>query len=73
MKTEHFIVTGMTCGGCVNSLTQALKALKGVRSVSVTLATGETAVEYDENAIETPQLTAAVEDAGYNVELKQAG
>lgn len=67
MKTEHLTVTGMTCGGCVNSLTRALKAVAGVGDVNVTLATGETSVQYDENLTSPEQLRTAVDDAGYGI------
>jgi copper chaperone CopZ len=67
MQTEHIIVTGMTCGGCVNSLTRALKALAGVGDVNVTLATGETSVQYDEKLTSVEQLKSAVENAGYGI------
>lgn len=67
MQTEHIIVTGMTCGGCVNSLTRALKAIAGVGDVNVTLATGETSVQYDENLTSPEQLRSAVENAGYGI------
>ena len=68
MKTEHLIVTGMTCGGCVNSLTRALKTVTGVSDVNVLLATGETSVQYDENLASSDQLRLAVENAGYGIE-----
>lgn len=67
MQTEHIIVTGMTCGGCVNSLTRALKAVAGVGDVNVTLTTGETSVQYDENLTSPEQLRSAVENAGYGI------
>ncbi len=67
MKTEHIKVTGMTCGGCVNSLTRALKAVAGVADVSVLLSTGDTSVEYDENLTSPQQIKLAVENAGYGV------
>ena len=67
MKTEHLTVTGLTCGGCVNSLTQALKAAAGVQEVNVILASGETTVHYDENLSSTAQLKAAVENAGFGI------
>jgi len=72
MKTEHLIVTGMTCGGCVNSLTQAMKAITGVSDVNILLATGETSVQYDENLASSDQLRLAVENAGYGIEPNQA-
>jgi copper chaperone CopZ len=67
MQTEHLIVTGMTCGGCVNSLTRALKAIAGVGDVNVSLATGETSVQYDEHLTSSEQLRLAVENAGYGI------
>jgi copper chaperone CopZ len=67
MQTEHIIVTGMTCGGCVNSLTRALKAIAGVGDVNVSLATGETSVQYDEHLTSSEQLRLAVENAGYGI------
>lgn len=67
MRTEHLVVTGLTCGGCVNSLTRALKAVAGVDEVNVVLATGETTVSYDENSSSVAQLKAAVENAGYGI------
>jgi copper chaperone CopZ len=68
MQTEHLIVTGMTCGGCVNSLTRALKAIAGVGDVTVTLATGEASVQYDEHLTSPQQLRLTVENAGYGIE-----
>jgi copper chaperone CopZ len=67
MKTEHLTVTGMTCAGCVNSLTRALKAVAGVGDVNVTLATGATSVQYDENLTSPEQLRTAVDNAGYGI------
>ena len=68
MKTELLKVTGMTCGGCVNSLTRALKSINGVDDVQVTLSTGETQVQYDENVTSSEQLRLAVKDAGYDLD-----
>lgn len=69
MKTEFLKVTGMTCGGCVNSLTQALKAVAGVSNVQVTLSTGETAVQYDGLLTSPEALQLAVRNAGYGLEV----
>jgi copper chaperone CopZ len=67
MQTEHIKVTGMTCGGCVNSLTRALKIVAGVGEVTVLLASGETTVQYDEHLTSPEQIKLAVEDAGYGI------
>ena len=68
MQTELLKVTGMTCGGCVNSLTQALKAVEGVGDVTVSLSTGETSVQYDEHLTSPQQLKLTVKNAGYGIE-----
>lgn len=67
MQTEHITVTGMTCGGCVNSLTRALKAVNGVGEVTVQLSSGNTSVEYDEHLTSAQQIRLAVEEAGYGI------
>jgi copper chaperone CopZ len=67
MKTEFLKVTGMTCGGCVNSLTRALKSINGVDGVQVELSTGDTQVQYDENFTTTDQIRSAVKNAGYSL------
>ena len=67
MQTVHIKVTGMTCGGCVNSLTRALKAVAGVGEVTVLLSTGDTSVQFDEHLSSLEQIKLAVENAGYGV------
>jgi len=68
MQTEHFKVTGMTCGGCSSNVTQALKAIAGVDDVNVSLAAGEATVQYDERRTSPNQLESAVKSAGYGVD-----
>lgn len=71
MRTETLKVDGMTCGGCVRSVTEALKAVEGVAGVSVSLEAGEARIEFDESAAAPERLRAAVRKAGY--EPRQAG
>lgn len=65
METTVLKVNGMTCGGCVKSVTNVLKALPGVRAVEVSLARGEAQVSYDPALVGVAQLKGAIEDAGY--------
>lgn len=69
MQTEILKVTGMTCGGCTSKVTHALKAIKGVDDVKVSLAAGEVTVQFDERLISPDQLKAAVKGSGYGVGL----
>jgi copper chaperone len=60
-------VTGMTCGGCVNSVHKVLTALPGVHSVEVTLTPAQARVVYDAARVDRAALVQAVVDAGYGV------
>ena len=68
MQTETLKVTGMTCGGCISNVTQALKAIPGVGDVTVSLSAGEATVQYDERLTSPDQLKSAVKGAGYGVD-----
>ena len=59
-------VEGMSCGGCVRSVTEALKAQPGVGDAEVSLEAGQARVEYDPDVVSVPQLRQAVEDAGFD-------
>lgn len=56
-------IGGMTCGGCVRNVRQALGALPGV-SVE-TVSVGSATVEYDPAVTDRSALTAAIKSAGY--------
>ena len=60
-------VTGMTCGGCVNSVHRVLTALPGVQSVEVTLTPGQAQVVYDPSRVDRAALVQAIIDAGFGV------
>ena len=67
METITMKVDGMTCGGCVASVTRVLKAVPGVADVEVTLQPGAAKVTFDPARTGAPALRTAVEDAGYDV------
>ena len=67
METVTLKVSGMTCQGCVRSVTKVLQNVPGVESTEVSLERGEAKVTYDPARGVTAALRAAVEDAGYEV------
>jgi copper chaperone len=67
MENLTFDVKGMTCQGCVASVTRVLKAVPGVSDVTVTLKPGNANVVYDGARTTATALKAAVQDAGYGV------
>ncbi len=68
MATATITVNGMTCGGCVNSVTKALKSITGVQEANVDLQTKKATVTFDDLKTGVAALKQAVEDAGYDVE-----
>lgn len=67
METRELRIAGMTCGGCVKSVTNVLKALPGVEQVDVSLEKGGATVRFDPARVGEPQFKAAVEDAGFEL------
>ena len=67
METVTLNVGGMTCGGCVASVTRALKAAPGVSDAVVKLDTKSATVTFDPARTTVPALKSAVEAAGYDV------
>jgi len=67
METITMSVKGMSCGGCVASVTRVLKAVPGVSDVAVTLDPAAAKVTFDPAKTGAPALRTAIEDAGYDV------
>ena len=56
----------MSCAHCVKHVTEALKELKGVKSVKVSLEKKTANVEHNGD-VTLDSMKAAVEDAGYQI------
>lgn len=67
METVTLNVSGMTCGGCVASVTRVLKALNGVAKADVSLEKKNAVVDYDPGKVQVAQLKHSVEEAGFEV------
>lgn len=65
-STATWTVTGMTCGHCVNAVTEEVSQVPGVTGVEVDLATGGLTVS-SEGPVDDTAVRAAVEEAGYEV------
>ncbi|GGI96766.1 heavy-metal-associated domain-containing protein [Halopseudomonas pertucinogena] len=62
MSSIQLNVKEMTCGNCVTHVTDALRAVAGVKEVHVDLEKGKVSVKGD---AESPALVAALNEAGY--------
>jgi len=65
METTVLKVAGMTCGGCVRSVSNVLKALPGVAIAEVSLEKSEAKVTFDPAVANQAAMRKAIEDAGY--------
>ena len=66
MSTATYTVTGMTCGHCVNAVTEEVTTVPGVTDVQVDLDSGNVTVT-SSAPLDDAAVRAAVEEAGYEV------
>ncbi len=66
METTTIKVGGMSCGGCVKSVSGVLTALDGVAKADVSLEHTQAVVEFDAAKTTRDQLKAVIEDAGFD-------
>jgi copper chaperone len=65
METATLKVIGMTCQGCVKSVTRVLQEVPGVGNVAVSLEKAEATLDYDPGKSGLADLRKAVENAGF--------
>ena len=65
--TVKLTVTGMKCGGCENTIKQALTSKDGVLSVDASHADNWVEVEFDETVLEEDDVIEIIEEAGFTV------
>ncbi len=66
MSTSTYTVIGMTCGHCVNSVTEEVQQVPGVTDINVDLTTGGLTVS-SQTPVDDTAVRAAVEEAGYQL------
>lgn len=66
MERAELNIQGMTCNHCVMTVTNALKAVDGVKAADVHLDTHSAKVVFDGSKTSADSLKKAVEDAGYH-------
>lgn len=60
-------IEGMSCGHCVQAVTNTLKELKGVTEVSVDMEKKLATVELSGDAVSDAVIREEIEEAGYSV------
>jgi len=67
MASATIKVDGMTCGGCVKSIENALHEQAGIQKVTADLDGRTVAVDFDTNLIQQAAIEQAIEKAGFDV------
>ncbi len=66
METITLNVEGMTCGGCVKSVTRILENTDGVTKAEVSLENKNAVIEFDAARTNVDALIEAIEDGGFD-------
>lgn len=67
MQTVTLGISGMTCGGCVKSVTRVLSALDGVAKADVSLEKQCAVVDYDPGKVAVEAMKQSIEGAGFEI------
>ena len=67
MEKISLKVDGMTCGGCVKSIQNALSEQTGVNTANADLDSKTVEVEFDSSQIAAAAIKDAIEAAGFDV------
>lgn len=62
---KTFLISGMSCGGCVNSLTRVLKSVPGIEPVKVEV--GKASLRFEPDKVSDAAVKEAVKRAGFEV------
>lgn len=69
METLTLHIDGMTCGGCVKSVTRILTGIDGVAKAEVSLENKNAVIEFDPAKTNPEALIEAIEEGGYDAAL----
>ena len=68
MKTEVYIIKGMTCASCSSTVERVTRKMDGVTRSEVNLATNKMTIEYEEEKVSPEDIMNRVERAGFAAE-----
>lgn len=66
-RTITLNIDGMTCGGCVKSISNAFNQVTGVSQANVNLEQKNAIISFDDTQTNESALKEAIEDAGFDV------
>lgn len=69
MEKVKFKVKNMECKSCANAIEKKLKSMAGVKAVDINLKEKIISIQHDNPNLCQEDLTCAVEDMGYKVQV----
>lgn len=73
MQTEVIKIRGMNGEGCIDKVSEALRNVKGVGDVTVSLANSKATVQFDAQLTSSQELQATLARAGYSIDATESG
>jgi copper chaperone len=67
MMQKVFIVEGMTCQHCIQTVTEKVSKMTGVKKVDVSLEQKEVTVDFDELQTQREAISTQIVEAGFEV------
>jgi copper chaperone len=70
-ETVVITVAGMTCGGCSDKVTKALKETEGVNGADVCFKSGSATIQYEAKTTTPDQLVQVITTSGFKASLPE--
>ena len=67
MTHKNIHVEGMTCGHCVETVTQAVNSLDGISQVSIDLDKKQVSVDFDDSRTNLDAISSKIVEVGFEV------
>ena len=67
MKTETYIIEGMSCAACSSAVERVTRKIPGVQSSFVNLIMGKMTITYDPALVTPERIMSAVDRAGFGI------
>lgn len=68
MKTEVYMISGMTCASCSSAVERVTRKIPGVEHSEVNLATNKLTITYNEASVTPDMIISKVDRAGFGAE-----
>ena len=63
----NFLIEGMSCASCANSIEKKISKLEGIDNISVNIANNNANISYDSNKIKLRNIKSEIEKIGFKV------